>query len=285
MSADSFSARDHLSGTGLGSILRDQKILSGTSRANVLFGVAHTPAQSATKSPVRSIASSPIESNSLEAEDSDELNEEDVWEAEVRPWQDSDKGSQLSKGDLHWQSVKEDIGLGFADIGKQRINAVEAMRPSRRRTGPDKGPGFMDAFPNAGAMGLSPLSRTAEIASSHASCRPTPSRLATGSRMIPQPEVFHDSNKHVEHQSAPVNVPDWTKILGAAETKSKRNAMVEDDGDEDDDRLPPHELLDRENARSQRSTFSVCEGQGRTLKGRDLSRVRNAVWRQIGFAD
>lgn len=58
-----------------------------------------------------------------------------------------------------------------------------------------------------------------------------------------------------------------------------------DDKDEDDERLPPHELLAREYARSQRTTFSVCEGLGRTLKGRDMSRVRNAVWSQMGFAD
>jgi hypothetical protein len=64
----------------------------------------------------------------------------------------------------------------------------------------------------------------------------------------------------------------------------------DDDEDEDEEmgghgRLPPHELLAKEYARSQRTSFSVCEGLGRTLKGRDLSRVRNAVWNQLGFAD
>ncbi|CAA6662444.1 unnamed protein product [Spirodela intermedia] len=33
------------------------------------------------------------------------------------------------------------------------------------------------------------------------------------------------------------------------------------------------------------ASFSVHEGVGRTLKGRDLSRVRNAVWQQTGFQD
>lgn len=64
-----------------------------------------------------------------------------------------------------------------------------------------------------------------------------------------------------------------------------RDEDCTDDKDEDDERLPPHELLAREYARSHRTTFSVCEGLGRTLKGRDLSRVRNAVWSQMGFAD
>ena len=45
--------------------------------------------------------------------------------------------------------------------------------------------------------------------------------------------------------------------------------------------IPPHEII----ARSQSMTFSVCEGAGRTLKGMDLRRVRNAVWSRTGFVD
>ncbi|KAJ1424369.1 Senescence regulator S40 [Sesbania bispinosa] len=33
------------------------------------------------------------------------------------------------------------------------------------------------------------------------------------------------------------------------------------------------------------ASFSVHEGVGRTLKGRDLSRVRNAIWAKTGFQD
>ncbi|WKA07725.1 hypothetical protein VitviT2T_025509 [Vitis vinifera] len=40
--------------------------------------------------------------------------------------------------------------------------------------------------------------------------------------------------------------------------------------------LPPHEIV----ARSHVMTFSVVEGVGRTLKGRDLRRVRNAVFQK-----
>ncbi|CAN1253193.1 hypothetical protein LINPERPRIM_LOCUS8253 [Linum perenne] len=46
-------------------------------------------------------------------------------------------------------------------------------------------------------------------------------------------------------------------------------------------RVPPHELL----ARTRIASFSVHEGIGRTLKGRDLSRVRNAIWEKTGFQD
>ncbi|KAL0338435.1 UNVERIFIED_CONTAM: hypothetical protein Sangu_1365600 [Sesamum angustifolium] len=55
----------------------------------------------------------------------------------------------------------------------------------------------------------------------------------------------------------------------------------EEDDDDGNDRIPPHEYL----ARTRVASLSVHEGVGRTLKGRDLSRVRNAIWKQTGFED
>lgn len=86
----------------------------------------------------------------------------------------------------------------------------------------------------------------------------------------------------VDHlpRSMPVNIPDWSKILGG---ECRRRAA--DDGDDEyeggNDRMPPHEYL----ASTRGASLSVHEGVGRTLKGRDLSRVRNAIWKQIGFED
>lgn len=78
--------------------------------------------------------------------------------------------------------------------------------------------------------------------------------------------------------SLPVSVPDWSKILG----NEYMNVCVRDKEEvEEDNRIPPHEYL----ARTRVASFSVQEGMGRTLKGRDLSRVRNAIWKQIGFED
>ncbi|KAI3799512.1 hypothetical protein L1987_34812 [Smallanthus sonchifolius] len=73
-------------------------------------------------------------------------------------------------------------------------------------------------------------------------------------------------------KSLPVNVPDWSKIL-------RNDRRDNDDDDDDNEKLPPHEYL----ARTRIASFSVHEGIGRTLKGRDLSRVRNAIWKQTGF--
>lgn len=85
-------------------------------------------------------------------------------------------------------------------------------------------------------------------------------------------------------QSAPVKVP----ILIAAGASRRRNAddfagVVDDDDDEE--MLPPHEIVARGSGVSPKTTFSVLEGVGRTLKGRDLRQVRNAVLRQTGFLD
>lgn len=99
--------------------------------------------------------------------------------------------------------------------------------------------------------------------------------------------------------SAPVDIPDWSKIYGMNGKKVSLVAVGgdhyhngcdgdgdDDDGDEDEDgTIPPHEWIARKLARSQISSFSVCEGIGRTLKGRDLSKVRNAVLTKTGFIE
>ena len=55
---------------------------------------------------------------------------------------------------------------------------------------------------------------------------------------------------------------------------------AEDDSDEEEEIVPPHVIMARSHV-----TFSVFEGAGRTLKGRDLRRVRNAVFQKTGFID
>ena len=97
--------------------------------------------------------------------------------------------------------------------------------------------------------------------------------------------------------SLPLNVPDWSKIL---RDDYRDNRWRESDGggdfygDDDDEcdgngdggnRIPPHEFLAQQMARTRIASFSVHEGIGRTLKGRDLSRVRNAIWEKTGFQD
>lgn len=87
------------------------------------------------------------------------------------------------------------------------------------------------------------------------------------------------------HQSAPVKVPMVPRrMIGA-----RRRAFddFDDENDIDDMTLPPHEIVARtmQRSHSQVAAYSVLEGAGRTLKGRDLRQVRNAIWRRTGFLD
>ncbi|KAK4398533.1 hypothetical protein Sango_1328800 [Sesamum angolense] len=141
-------------------------------------------------------------------------------------------------------------------------------------------------------------------------------RLPTAARMIPKsssnkndPAAASQEPKVIQH-SAPVNIPDWSKIYGTISRNNTSSSWLdsdsggdgngngngrssweseEDDDDDDEDNdgdvIPPHEWIARKQGRSQISSFSVCEGAGRTLKGRDLSRVRNAVLRKTGFLE
>lgn len=128
-------------------------------------------------------------------------------------------------------------------------------------------------------------------------------RLPTASRMIPKASSSNSGTEpKIIQQSAPVNIPDWSKIYGNSSAKPSNTASwLNDDGssdgvvnnswdsdeEEEDDGgvIPPHEWIARKLARSQITSFSVCEGVGRTLKGRDLSTVRNAVLTKTGFLE
>ncbi|CAD6262878.1 unnamed protein product [Miscanthus lutarioriparius] len=129
-------------------------------------------------------------------------------------------------------------------------------------------------FP-AGSMGLSAL-----LADDHPLHAPTTAPVPA----VARPERQHAPQPY--HQSAPVAVPAWPKAMTAADRDRRRREaeMQAADYEDDDDGepvVPPHEMA----ARRAAAAASVMEGAGRTLKGRDLRRVRNAVWRTTGFLD
>ncbi|KAK4785431.1 hypothetical protein SAY86_002120 [Trapa natans] len=116
--------------------------------------------------------------------------------------------------------------------------------------------------------------------SSSTSSRPVPTiPKHPGSSVYPAPKY---------HQSAPVNVPLMPRSAISRSRQIECN-RVDDSNDETEDEdgpmLPPHEMVARSLAKSPILSCSVLEGAGRTLKGRDLRQVRNAVWRQTGFLD
>ncbi|KAJ9153789.1 hypothetical protein P3X46_027192 [Hevea brasiliensis] len=144
-----------------------------------------------------------------------------------------------------------------------------------------------------------------------------PRNLPSAGRMIPRATRSGSSSNNSSHgtkvvqQSAPVNIPGWSKFYKKKSKKASKNPSSLDDDDDDQEsdgddchgvmnednddefeedsdyhyKLPPHELIATRLARSQISSFSVFEGVGRTLKGRDLSKVRNAVLTKTGFLE
>ncbi|KAL2485693.1 hypothetical protein Adt_30449 [Abeliophyllum distichum] len=117
---------------------------------------------------------------------------------------------------------------------------------------------------------------------------PSPEFRKASSRISRKPSTAAKGAAVTGPASLPVNIPDWSKILKEEYRENRRRDVDEEDFDDDDDsenRVPPHEFLARQMARTRIASFSVHEGIGRTLKGRDLSRVRNSIWEKIGFQD
>ncbi|KAL2536384.1 uncharacterized protein Fot_17775 [Forsythia ovata] len=135
-----------------------------------------------------------------------------------------------------------------------------------------------------GAVFNHKASTSASLASSSSS---SPASSSSSRIMIPsipkKPTPLADKMR-IYHQSAPVNVP----ILSAAMQRRQNEFFnVVDDVEEEvvgnGAVVPPHEMVAAKH--SPVLAYSVLEGAGRTLKGRDLRQVRNAVWRKTGFLD
>lgn len=225
-----------------------------------------------------------------EAGDLNELREEDVWEAWVEgsnPWQESPvKEETLGGAGRGFESPARSGGIRLQlQQQQQQVQPQMQMQPQtqlpppqQRWLGFETG-GLSVAFEDSAVRSrFSPLTRTSK---SFKMASPS------ASRNVSVRIADNNGSRHMlMHQSAPVNVPDWSKILGIDHRKDDPigfPAAGDEEEDEGDDKLPPHEYLAREQARSQMNSTSVFHGVGRTLKGRDMSRVRNAVWRQTGF--
>ncbi|KAK6942582.1 Senescence regulator S40 [Dillenia turbinata] len=237
---------------------RDRRLPSAD---RFLFILSHSPPQNST-----GISSSTSTINS------DELNEDDVfWTGDGF----TESASETVNKNKSSSSFNEHSRLGFS-----KPEGIRAALPE----------GEEDREKDLKSRPL--LNRKNSISSSSS---PSPSAPMSASRMIPaipmpqsiqEREYMNSQSKPSRkfHHSAPMNVP----VLSQAMKSRKSNNFEEVDFDEDDDEemLPPHEIVARGRSnRSPKTTFSVLEGVGRTLKGRDLRQVRNAVWRKTGFLD
>ncbi|XVF27414.1 hypothetical protein REPUB_Repub14bG0104700 [Reevesia pubescens] len=85
--------------------------------------------------------------------------------------------------------------------------------------------------------------------------------------------------KKIVASSVPVNIPHHH---GSNVFHCEADDFEEEE-DEEGEIVPPHLILGRRIAG--KMAFSVCTGNGRTLKGRDLSQVRNSILRMTGFLE
>ncbi|KAJ8626734.1 hypothetical protein MRB53_020041 [Persea americana] len=89
-----------------------------------------------------------------------------------------------------------------------------------------------------------------------------------------------NKNHHDKEGSVPIRIQDsirsWKVDLVYRESD-------DEDGEDKGEMVPPHVMVARRLAGQM--SFSVCTGNGRTLKGRDLSQVRNSVLRMTGFLE
>lgn len=130
-----------------------------------------------------------------------------------------------------------------------------------------------------------------DVRKGHSLFTPSSSSSSSSRRLIPRANANAEDKGgwKQRQQSAPVNIPDWSKIYRSNFNKrieENANSDIDElDDDDEEEQLPPHEWIARKLARSQISSFSVCEGAGRTLKGRDQRMVRNAVLTKTGFLE
>ncbi|KAJ8762016.1 hypothetical protein K2173_006618 [Erythroxylum novogranatense] len=97
--------------------------------------------------------------------------------------------------------------------------------------------------------------------------------LAPSSRMSYNSRKSKKTKKPKKSSTVPVNIPIF-QLADGVEFED------EYDGGE---LVPPHVIVGRRIAG--KMAFSVCTGNGRTLKGRDLSQVRNSILRMTGFLE
>ncbi|KAK6944064.1 Senescence regulator S40 [Dillenia turbinata] len=200
---------------------------------------------------------------------------------------------ELNEDDVFWTG--DDLAESASETVKK--NRSSSSFNEHSRLGFSKPEGILAALPvedRENDLKSRPvLNRKNSISSSSSS---SPSAPLSSSRMIPaipkppqsiQEREYTNSQSMPSrkfHQSAPMNVPVLSQVMKSRKSTNFEDVDVDDDCDEE--MLPPHEIVARGGSnRSPKTTFSVLEGVGRTLKGRDLRQVRNAVWRKTGFLD
>lgn len=203
----------------------------------------------------------------------DELNEEDVWGVADEPAvEEREPPDDLRSED------NEPPPPAQSSVGRV-INRTGWVTTSTPLSGFNRGKG-LSALAAEGIHGSGQGPGTSNVSGGAGDILGT-AVGATSSVFIPSKAPSKaDALRPMRRASAPVNVPDWSRITGSSRTPAQ---MFAGDDDDEDTVVPPHELVARDCAKS--VTFSVYEGVGRTLRGRDLDHIRTEILRKTGFLD
>ncbi|XP_039117133.1 uncharacterized protein LOC120252979 [Dioscorea cayenensis subsp. rotundata] len=195
-------------------------------------------------------------------------------------------GVELHEDELFWSGSDSPEPIISQKPSSAATLATE--NPNRRsspfRRIPEKSSGILAALveddkKGADVAAAQLLQRKPSTAASSASTSPSSARMIPA---IPKPKTDYGGGKPF-HQSAPVNIPIPPRFARHRYEASGGAGEVDEADGDDDEMLPPHEIIARRSGLGTPMTsFSVLEGVGRTLKGRDLRQVRNAVFRKTG---
>ncbi|XP_018675637.2 protein S40-7-like [Musa acuminata AAA Group] len=209
------------------------------------------------------------------------------------PPPDQPAGVELHESDVLWTSL--DPAPSLPETAKPSPSTFLSLSSRGAPRGPrDRSFGILAALPedDGGCVPAAAPPLLQRKPSISASSNSPSSSSTTAARMIPaipraKPEYSLSVPVGKVHrpQSLPINVPVVPRRTTGLGVEGADGA---DDGggDEHEMMMPPHEIVARTHGKGSRmTTFSVLEGAGRTLKGRDLRRVRDVVLRQTGFVD
>ncbi|KAH9293296.1 hypothetical protein KI387_041499, partial [Taxus chinensis] len=85
-------------------------------------------------------------------------------------------------------------------------------------------------------------------------------------------------SKNGQAKSAPVNVPDWTKIWASHNVNSSNVYVGDDDDVDEEERLPPHDYLARRQAEATWTPRRSWRRRRKESKGRDMSGFETTGW-------
>ncbi|KAG5613858.1 hypothetical protein H5410_013682 [Solanum commersonii] len=104
--------------------------------------------------------------------------------------------------------------------------------------------------------------------------------------------IFQENIENEENDRDYYEIQNWDLMSSNFKNSQSRKRLkqisnsvpINEEYGDDREMVPPHVITGQRIA-GKMTSFSICSGYGRTLKGRDLSQVRNSILRMTGFLE